>query len=266
MNDDFVGRREVDQLLATHDDAVGQREKAIEDRWKAHEREHAAEDVALTTALTNEREQQAQHNVAHGAAHESHDEKHKAEGESVHVALAAVDRERNIHAIAHDKEHVGHSAIHSEEQKAVTTALDAVARERTIHAEAHDKEHFAHQREHGLNNLAIEKAEAANDKRFSAVNGTRDQMNDLIRSLASKDTVEGMASDFARRWEENRKELDRRFGELHTSVVNIEKGDSTDKGKELGRSATVAIIVGAVSFVGAVLGIVIVLSNLATGS
>ena len=50
---------------------------------------------------------------------------------------------------------------------------------------------------------------------------TRDQMAELIRSLASKDTVDGMAADMSRRWEENRKELDRRFDEHRGAIHRI---------------------------------------------
>jgi len=183
----------------------------------------------------------------------------------VDLALRHEEEREDAHRAAHDAEHVAHSEKHLSESRSIATALDAVNRERTIHATAHDREHENHQRQHGFGQLAIDKAEQASDKRFDAVNGTRNQMNDLIGKLASKDTVEGMAADFARRWEENRKELDRRFGELHTSVVNIEKGDVKGEGKELGRNAMVAIIVTALTIVGGIVSLIVVVSNLATG-
>ncbi len=199
-----------------------------DERAAAHAREHRQESDALNKALAAERNQQQEHNLAHAKAHESHEEKHRSENESVKTALAAVDRERNIHAAAHDKEH------------------------------------FSHQREHGLNNLAIDKAEGATDKRFSAVNGTRDQMAQLVNSLASKDTVEGMGHEQSRRWEEMRKEQDRRFEEQRGAISALQLGDSKQEGKGLGQAATIAVIVTVVGFVGTVLGIVIVISNFAT--
>ncbi len=199
-----------------------------DDRAAAHAREHKQETEAIDKALVAKSEQQQQHNEAHDKAHDSHEEKHRAENEAIGTALAALDRERKIHA------------------------------------EAHDREHLGHQREHGLNNLAIDKAEAATDKRFTAVNGTRDQMSDLIRSLASKDTVDGLANDHSRRWEELRKELDRRFEEQRAAISALQLGDSKQEGRGLGQAATIALIVTAVGFVGTVLGIVIVISNVAT--
>ncbi len=200
------------------------------ERWEAHDRVHEADRLATTLALSTVEEREDMHRTAHNAAHEAHAEKHVSEGHSV------------------------------------VTALDAVNNERTIHAAAHAREHEGHQGVHVFGQLAIDKAEQATDKRFSSVNATREQMADIIRSLASKDTVDGMASDMTRRWEENRKELDRRFDEQRIAITNIEKGDVKGEGKELGRSATVALIIGAVSFAATVLGIIIVVSNLATGT
>lgn len=167
-------------------------------------------------------------------------------------------REIELRWKAHEKEHydLGES---------VKVALDAVDRERTIHAVAHDKEHHSHQREHGLNNLAIDKAEQATDKRFSSVNATREQMSDILRTLATKESVDSLAADKTRRWEENRKEMDRRFEELQRSITNIEKGDVKSEGKELGRAAMVGIIVGAITLATGVLGVLIAVFNLATG-
>ncbi len=209
---------------------ANQRDALSAERWEEHRRVHEADRIATTLALSSVEEREDMHRLAHAAEHGAHGEKHVSEG------------------------------------NAVTTALDAVNRERTIHAEAHDREHEGHQREHGSGQLAIDKAEQATDKRFTSVNGTRDQMAELIRSLASKDTVDGMALDTTRRWEENRKELDRRFDEQRLAITNIEKGDVKGEGKELGRSTMVAIIVTAVGLVGTILGIVIVISNFATGT
>lgn len=202
---------------------------AIEDERDArHLREHAIEADALDKALGAANNQQLSHNSAHDRAHEAHEEKHRSENEAVHVALAALDRER------------------------------------IIHAEAHDREHTSHLREHALNNLAIDKAEAATDKRFSGVNGTREQMSELIRNLATKESVDTLTADKTRRWDELRKELDRRFDEHRLAITALEKGDVKQEGKGMGQLATVGLIVGGVGFVGTLLGILVLVANLAT--
>lgn len=247
----------------------------LEDQFDAHRREHELEGEALEKALATERVQAADHAEAHQYSHEAHTDKHKAEGESVKTALAAVERERSVHAIAHDREHTGHALTHQQEQLAVKTALDAVGRERDIHAAAHEKEHHAHLREHELNTLAITKAEKASDDRFHAVNEFRSQLSDVIGTLASKEAVEALAKDNERRWDEIRKDLDRRFADAskqtqeryeanRASIIAIEKGDVKQEGKGLGQTWVFAGIVTVISVVGAVLGIVVVLANLAT--
>ncbi len=136
-----------------------------------------------------------------------------------------------------------HAEKHGAEGVAITTALKAVATEREIHAKAHEKEHEGHQREHGLNNQAIDKAEAANDKRFDAANGLRGVYEARINAAATKEAVEDL-----------RKELDRRIGV-------VERNDVKAEGKGMGQGATVAYIVTAVGLVGSVLAIIIVVSN-----
>ncbi len=229
------------------------------ERLEAHRRQHELEQEAIATAMSSEVRQQAQHDLAHKTAHEAHDEKHKAEGDAVHTALAAVDRERTIHVEAHDREHKGHGLVHEQEQKAVTTALAAVGRERDIHAEAH-------KREHELNQTAIEKAERANDARFMSVNGTRDQLNDLVRRLATKESVDALTADKTRRWEDLRKELDRRFDEQRSAITAIEKGDVKQEGKGIGQAWVFAGLATVISVVGVILGILIIVVNFATKS
>lgn len=252
--DEFLTKREADLIVAN-----GVSRNA--EQFAAHDEKHVAENAAIEKALLSEQLKQQAHNVSHDDAHTSHNEKHVAEGEAVKTALQAVDRERNIHSIAHDKEHVGHSTIHAQEQLAVHTALDAVGRERDIHATAHDKAHLAHEREHELSKLAISKAEDATDKRFTAVNGTRDTVNDIVHNLASKESVDAIARDTVRRWEENRKELDRRFDEQRVQITNIEKGDVKQEGRGIGQGTVITVIIGAVGFVGTLLGIIIVVAN-----
>lgn len=207
---------------------------------------------------------------------EAHLSAHRQEAEALDKALAAESKLELQHNTAHDKAHDSHEEKHAAEEQAVKAALDGLDRERAIHSMAHDRAHESHQREHGLNNLAIDKAESATDKRFISVNGTRAQMEDMLRTLTSQDAFNALAADFVRYREESRKDQDRRFeeirlererrfAEVHLAITNIEKGDVKGEGKELGRNAMVALIVGAIGLVGTVLGILVVASNLATG-
>ncbi len=202
--------------------------QASEDRVEAHRQEHAAEAVALGLAMAAAKEMQDQHNTAHESAHVAHHEKHASEG------------------------------------TAVKTALAAVATEREIHAKAHEKEHDGHQREHGLNNLAIDKAESANDKRFSSTNAYREQLNEMIRQLAPKEALDVFVKDVDRRFEESRKDRERRHEELRHAISALERTDVKAEGKGIGQGAVVAYIVTAIGLVGSVLAIVIVLSNALT--
>ncbi len=99
-----------------------------------------------------------------------------------------------------------------------------MARERAIHSEAHDREHLSHLREHGLNNLAIEKAESANDKRFSAANGYREAYESRVQAAATKEALDAL-----------RTEVDRR-------MTVLERNDVKAEGKGMGQGAVVAYI------------------------
>lgn len=153
-------------------------------------------------------------------------------------------------------------------RSAITTALDAVNRERVLHNTSHDREHV-------LSTLAIGKAEQANDVRFASVNEFRGQLNDMIRTLASKDAVEAHVKDTDRRWDENRKDLDRRFDALtkltqerfesnRAAIVMLERVDVKQEGKGIGQAAVVAAIIAVVGLFATVLGIIVVLSNILT--
>ncbi len=187
---------------------------------------HANSADAIDKALETERVLAHEHNLAHAKAHEAHEEKHDSENEAVKTALAAVDRERNIHADAHDREHLGHL------------------------------------REHGLNNLAIEKAESATDKRFASTNAFREQLNDMIRQLAPKETLDVFTKEVDRRFEDARKDTERRHEELRQAITTLERTDVKAEGKGIGQGAMIAYIVTAIS----VLGSLIVLVNLLTAS
>jgi hypothetical protein len=195
--------------------------------------------------------------IANGAAAQqeridSHAREHAAEKIALELALEAANRERLTHEASHDREHGAHEKIHANERAAVSTALDVVGKEREIHAHAHEREHASHIREHELDKLAVTKAEAANDIRFKSTNGYREQLDVVIRTLATKETVDGYQSH-----------TNQRMDELRDKIVAIEKGDSKAEGRQLGQGAVVGIIVTAVFVASAVLGIVVVLANFA---
>ncbi len=201
-----------------------------DERAEAHLREHAKEAEALDKALASEASQQGQHNIAHDKAHDAHEEKHRAEANAVKLALASLDRERVIHAAAHDREHEGH------------------------------------QREHGLNNLAIDKAEAATDKRFISVNGTRSQMEDMLRNMTSQDAFNAHVAEFARYREDSRKDLDRRLADQQTLIAGVREADIKAEGKGMGQAGTIGAIVASVAVATGIIGLITVVANVVTGT
>jgi len=214
--------------------------------------------------------------AAQEAAKEAHDAQHDAENLAVTTAMTVAERERQTHAAAHEREHKLHAEKHLSEDEAIKTALDAVSRERLIHAEAHDREHAAHQREHALANIAIEKAERATDLRFAATNAFREQLNDIVMTLASKESMETLQKESDRRFEALTVQLQQQFAAAEkltqdryesnrAAIVELQKGDVKAEGRGIGSAAMVAYIVTAIGIVGSVLAIIVILSNFATG-
>jgi len=97
--------------------------------------------------------------------------------------------------------------------------------------------------------MAIGKAEQANDKRFESANAFREQINDILRAVATKEALEAL-----------QKEIDRRFEDTRLSIRTLETTDVKAEGKGIGQSALIAYIVAGVS----ILGSLVVLSNLLT--
>lgn len=238
-----------------------------EDQWAGHRRDHellatAVRDAAGARASDDDYLTRREAEVlldagrtAAASAFEAHEKVHAAERAAIDAALVVAARDRQTHEEAHGREHVLHSEKHTSEDSAVSTALAAVARERTIHADAHEREHVAHQREHALNNLAIEKAERSTDIRFQSANGYRETTTDAFRQMTTKEAFETFQKD-----------ANRRFEDMRTSIVNLEKGDASDKGRGVGQGATIAYIVTAITVVGSVLGTIIILANVLTTS
>jgi hypothetical protein len=163
-------------------------------------------------------------------------------------------REHELLADAHKEKHAAElEAVNKAEQsqqKAIDAALGTSERATDAQKglvksslEDHHREHLTHEashaREHTLVSEALSKAESAMDKR-----------------------LEGIVSLFA----ERDKAYGERFDAVLRAITVIEKGDVKQEGRSLGQGATIAVIVGVVTFVGTVLGIIVLLANLTTAS
>ncbi len=205
-----------------------------------------------------------------------------------------VRHEAGLHVESHQREHEAHQAIHAEEHirasearrleegritaafdghmrehaagvEAIKTALAAVKETGEFHSISHAREHTSHEVRHEDGRIAVAKADAAMDKRLESLNGVYGQMREQARAFASSESVTLLQAVIDRRFDEARRDRETRHEELRVRIESIEKGDAKGEGKSLGQGATIAIIVGAVAFVGTVLGIVSALANVATG-
>lgn len=155
---------------------------------------------------------------------ESHAQDHTQLAESIRTAIEAVDRERVLHVTAHDAAHAAHNREHSLDEKASTIAL------------------AAHAKEHSLEKDARDKAEHAIDTRLQTMNEFRAQLKDQASTFARADTVAALTD----------------------RIIAIEKLDIKGEGKAIGQGTVIAVIIGAVTFIGTILGILIVVANFAT--
>jgi Flp pilus assembly protein TadB len=126
---------------------------------------------------------------------------------------------------------------------------------RDIHRREHEAAERAHRELHGAEKQARDAAVASMEKRLESMNEFRDQLREQATTFQQVKTAEA-AHDA----------IDKRLDEMRERIVAIEKGDVKQEGRSLGQGAVVAIIVGAVAFVGSILGIVIVVVNILTGS
>jgi hypothetical protein len=154
----------------------------------------------------------------------AHEADHKQLNDGIQVALDAVERERKLHVEAHEAGHIAHTREHALDEKGATQINEA------------------HGREHALEADALDKAAAAVDKRLEGMNDVRSQLHDQAATFARVEVVQALTD----------------------RIIAIEKLDIKSEGKGLGQGAVVAYIVTAVSVAGAILGIIVVLSNLVT--
>jgi biopolymer transport protein ExbB/TolQ len=122
-----------------------------------------------------------------------------------------------------------------------------------IHRHEHDAFEDAHTDLHRVEEKHRDEARDAMNERLKGMNEIRAQLN---TQAATFQTLAAAGSED--------KALHGRIDEMRERIVAIEKGDVKQEGRGLGQSATVAIIVGAIGLVGTILGIIVVLANLAT--
>lgn len=156
----------------------------------------------------------------------AHEADHEMLAASIRTATDAVDRERLVHTLAHEAAHTAHNREHTLNDKSSDIALDA------------------HHKEHSLEKDARDKAEKAIDSRLLTMNEFRAQLKDQASTFARVDTIQALTD----------------------RVIAIEKLDIKGEGRTLGQGAVLAAIIGVVSFVATVLGIIIVVVNVATSA
>jgi hypothetical protein len=133
---------------------------------------------------------------------------------------------------------------------------------RDIHRREHESAEIAHREVHELQSKVGEGVVTAYEVRFRLEEKARD-----TATAAMEKRLEGM-NEFRNQLRDQQATFVRRevFDALMERVTNIEKGDVKQAGQRIGQGTVIATIVGAITFVGVVLGIVIVLANFATGT
>jgi hypothetical protein len=140
----------------------------------------------------------------------------------------------------------------------------ATAYERELRAEGREASHLmtkqmamAHAAVHQAESQARDKAEASVDKRLEGMNEFRDQLRQQASTFLTIAVFEA--------WKE---EYRRAHDELRVLITDLQKTDlgtaERRSGLVKGQGMVIAAIVGSVSLVGTILGIVIVLSNVLT--
>jgi hypothetical protein len=124
-----------------------------------------------------------------------------------------------------------------------------------IHRREHDAFEGAHSDLHRVEEKHRDEARDAMNERLKGMNEIRAQLNTQASTFQ---TLAAASSED--------KALHGRIDEMRERIVAIEKGDVKQEGRSLGQGTVVAIIVGTISLVGTILGIIIVLANFATGT
>ena len=109
------------------------------------------------------------------------------------------------------------------------------------------------------NQLAIDKAEASNEKRFASVNEFRGQLSDQATQFMPRELAESKINEATTN-------LAARLASLEKALVDIRSWRDMQTGQSTGVSTSIGWIVAAIGVVGTVLTIVIVMSNVLTGT
>lgn len=187
----------------------------------------------------------------------NHLEKHGMEQEAVKTALDVQRKDTDDYRSAHD-------ATHKAEQESVRTALDAEKQRdedhRIAHSAAHDAhavlhkvEAQAHKEQHAAEHTAVGVAQASMDKRLDAMNEFRDQLRDQAATFISRSQYDAFVQHY-----------EKAHDEVLQQVATEREERRANEGSHRGSAASIGWIVTAISVVGAILGIIIVISNVLT--
>ncbi len=148
-------------------------------------------------------------------------------------------------------------------ERAIAAALEAVERSNTQHA-------VAHEREHQMQEIADGKLEKRIDDRFGESNRFREQIDGERLSYVRRDMLDqqvaSMSATIAKVEDDIRSRLERMEADTRLRI----EGESALRQRSLapleGQKAQIAAIIASVLFLGTLLGIVVVVINLMSGS
>jgi len=175
---------------------------------------------------------------------------------------------RELRKMAGEMFLAGHLEKHDMEQVAVQTALAGeqarLEHHRTSHSEAHaaheklhDVEAGAHQAMHDAEERAVKAAVSAMDKRLDGMNEFRDQLRDQAGTFVRTPEMQALEKQF-------RSDLESMDKRIDTEREERREQQSLRVGTQQGISQSTAFIVGAVGLVGAILGVIVIVSNFLT--
>jgi hypothetical protein len=163
------------------------------------------------------------------------------------------------HATYHARYEASHQAIHNKADETNRVVTDMY------------EQRFATEGKHR------DEARVAMDRRLEGMNEIRAQLNaqaatfvtiaafaEFTKAIDAR--LEQIVKALDQRHEDNRKHTDERYEDNRKRIETLEKGDVKQEGKALGQGAVIAIILGAISATGVILGIIITLANVATGN
>lgn len=191
---------------------------------------------------------------------------------------AAAHLEKHVlEQTALERERKGHEAQHLSDRTALKTALDAERERLEAHRHAHEAAHAAHEAlhenavdshvaQHASENRAVMAATVAMDKRLDEMNAFREQLRDQAATFVRRETLDAFIAERRHALEAVGSEIDKRYEELRTLIATEREERRAAEGVRRGVNSSTAVIVAAIGVVGTVLGIIVVVLNLATGT